>query len=81
MVDDVTITPGGQVFPPETELERLHKRLAELEQKTEPTAIKAYLKFKAFLTKYIEKYPVYAAWVSGVIGAGVMYIVRLWFSF
>ena len=65
----------------ETELEKLHKRLAELEKKAQPVVINGYLKLKAFLNKYIEKYPVYACWTSGAVSAAAMYMVRKWFQF
>lgn len=66
------------VVTPETELEALHKRLKELEAKTEPAVVTWYLKLKAFLNKYIHKYPVYSVWASGILGSGIMYIVRPW---
>ena len=64
-----------------TELEKLHDRLVILEKKAKPIAEHAYLEFKAFLVEKINKYPTKAAWMSGILGAVLMYTIRSWLSF
>ncbi len=77
MVDEV-VTP---VKEEDSDIKKLWKRLDEMENKATPVIVAGYLKFKAFLSKYVNKYPAYAAWVSAVLGGGAMYMVRSWFSF
>lgn len=86
MVDEV-VTPTPVKVEEQSEIEKLHAKLKELEHKATPVIVKGYLAFKAFLSKYINKYPVYAAWVSGGVGAGFMFyglkalVALKWFSF
>lgn len=76
MIDEV-IKPVSE----DSEIEKLHKRLAELEHKAKPVLVHGYLSLKTFLDRYVQKYPVAASWTSGGVGAILMYMVRKWFSF
>lgn len=78
MVDEV-VTP--KPVEEESELKKLMKRLDEMDNKATPVIVAGYLKFKAFLNKHINKYPVPSAWISAVFGAFLMYWARRWFQF